>query len=78
MEKYYSGKAIIKVSINGILIEEDSKLDNEESYPSTTSIKNFIEALVNQENSYDLIMFALLKTRLSYFGQKLIWFIFII
>lgn len=52
MEVYYSGKAIIKVSINGILIEEDSKLDNEESYPSTTSIKNFIEALVNQENSY--------------------------
>ena len=49
METYYSGKATIKVGVNGIVIEADSKLDNEESYPSTLPIRNFIEALVNQE-----------------------------
>lgn len=52
METYYSGKATIKVGVNGIIIEADSKLDIEESYPSTLPIRNFIEALVNQEKSY--------------------------
>lgn len=47
MEKYYSGKAIIKVDDNGMLIEENNSLDEDESYPSTSHLKNILETLVN-------------------------------
>lgn len=52
MEIYYSGKAIIKVDDNGMLIEENNSLDEDESYPSTTHLKNILETLVNQEDSF--------------------------
>lgn len=52
MKKYYSGKAIIKVDDNGMLIEENNSLDEDESYPSTAHLKNILENLVNQEDSF--------------------------
>lgn len=52
MEKYYSGKAIIKVDDKGMLIEENNSLDEDESYPSTSHLKNILETLVNQEDSF--------------------------
>lgn len=52
MEVYYSGKAIIKVDNNGMLIGESGNLDEGESYPSTTHLKNILESLVNQGDSF--------------------------
>lgn len=52
MEVYYSGKAIIKVDDNGMLIDKSGNLNEDESYPSTTHLKNILETLVNQEDSF--------------------------
>ena len=52
MEVYCSGKALIKSDIYGILIEVDSELEEGESYKSTINIRNLIETLVNQEDSF--------------------------
>lgn len=52
MEVYCSGKELIKSDIYGILIEVDSELEEWESYKSTINIRNIIETLVNQVDSF--------------------------
>ena len=71
MEVYCSGKALIKSDIYGILIEVDSELEEGESYKSTINIRNLIETLVNQEDSFCVkstkYMYSCFTKKQSYF-----------